>query len=85
ANRDPDQFPEADRFDIARAPNRHLAFGLGIHFCLGSALARTEARIGFARLLERMPRLALASSAPEWNSNTLIRGLAGLPLRFERL
>jgi cytochrome P450 len=82
ANRDPDQFPDADRFDIARTPNRHLAFGLGIHFCLGSALARTEARIGFSRLLDRLPNLALAGDAVEWNQNTLIRGLHTLPLRF---
>jgi cytochrome P450 len=82
ANRDPDQFPGADRFDVARTPNRHLAFGLGIHFCLGSALARTEARIGFGRLLERLPNIALASDTPDWNPNTLIRGLHSLPLRF---
>ena len=82
ANRDPDQFPDADRFDITRSPNRHLAFGLGIHFCLGSALARTEARIGFGRLLERLPNLCLASDTPEWNPNTLIRGLQRLPLTF---
>jgi len=82
ANRDPDQFPDADRFDITRAPNRHLAFGLGIHFCLGSALARTEARIGFARLLDRLPNLAFASDSVDWNQNTLIRGLHTLPLRF---
>jgi cytochrome P450 len=80
ANRDPDQFPDADRFDIARTPNRHLAFGLGIHFCLGSALARTEARIGFSRLFERLPDLRLANDSPDWNQNTLIRGLHTLPL-----
>jgi cytochrome P450 len=82
ANRDPDQFPDADRFDIARTPNRHLAFGLGIHFCLGSALARTEARIGFGRLLDRLPNLRLVDDTPDWNQNTLIRGLRTLPLQF---
>ncbi len=82
ANRDHAQFPDADRFDITRAPNRHLAFGLGIHFCLGSALARTEARIGFGRILDRLPDLRLASESPDWNQNTLIRGLHTLPLDF---
>ena len=82
ANRDPDQFPDADSFDISRSPNRHLAFGLGIHFCLGSALARTEARIGFGRLFDRLPNLRLASETADWNQNTLIRGLRTLPLVF---
>ena len=82
ANRDPDQFPDADRFDITRTPNRHLAFGLGIHFCLGSALARTEARIGLGRLLERLPNLRYSGESVNWNQNTLIRGLQALPLRF---
>lgn len=61
ANRDPAQFPEPDRFDITRTPNRHLAFGMGPHRCLGGALARTEAKIGFSRLLERLPNLRLAA------------------------
>jgi cytochrome P450 len=82
ANRDAEQFPDADRFDITRSPNRHLAFGLGIHFCLGSALARTEARIGFGRLLDRLPGLQLVGDTPDWNQNTLIRGLRRLPLQF---
>jgi cytochrome P450 len=66
ANRDPEQFPDPDRFDVTRTPNRHLAFGMGFHFCLGTSLARTEAKVGFARLFERLPnlRLASASSAP---------------------
>jgi cytochrome P450 len=66
ANRDPKQFPDPDRFDIMRTPNRHLAFGLGSHFCLGASLARAEARIAFTRLFERLPnlRLAYASDVP---------------------
>jgi cytochrome P450 len=82
ANRDPEQFPQPDLFDIRRQPNRHLAFGLGIHFCLGAPLARTEARIAFARLLELLPDLRLARPTPDWASNTFFRGLRSLPVTF---
>ncbi len=78
ANRDPDQFPDPDRFDISRIPNRHLAFGLGMHFCLGASLARTEARIGFQRLFERFPEIVPVDENPDWNSNSLFRGLKRL-------
>jgi cytochrome P450 len=63
ANRDPAQFPDPDKFDIARAPNRHLSFALGIHICVGNTLARLEARIAFLRLFQRFPKLALESPA----------------------
>ena len=82
ANRDPDQFPEPDTFDISRTPNRHLAFGAGIHTCLGAALARTEARIAFARILERLPNIRLASQQPEWNKTTFFRGFRCLPVCY---
>jgi cytochrome P450 len=65
ANRDPEEFPDPDRFDVRRQPNRHLAFGTGPHRCMGGALARTEARVGFSRLFARLPTVRLADeSAP---------------------
>src|SRR5262249_21708862 len=60
ANRDPAKFPEPDRFDVRRTPNPHLAFGHGIHFCLGAPLARLEARIALGILLERYREIAVA-------------------------
>ena len=63
ANRDPAQFSNPDRFDIARRPNRHLSFGLGVHICAGNALARVEAQIAFQRLFCRFPKLALTIPA----------------------
>lgn len=59
ANRDPAQFPDPDRFDIERRPNRHLSFGLGVHICAGNTLARIEARIAFQKLTARFPTLRL--------------------------
>ena len=63
ANRDPAQFSNPDRFDITRRPNRHLSFGLGVHICVGNALARVEAQIAFQRLFRRFPKLALTIPA----------------------
>ena len=63
ANLDPEQFPYPERFDIARRPNRHLSFGLGIHICAGNALARMEANIAFAKLFQRFPNLKLEAPA----------------------
>jgi cytochrome P450 len=81
-NRDPEHFPEPEAFDIARDPNEHLAFGDGIHFCLGAALARLEASIAFGALLERFPRLRLAepAAAVKYKGSYFLRGLADLPL-----
>ncbi len=63
ANRDPAQFPEPDRFDISRRPNRHLSFGLGVHICAGNSLARLEAAIAFRKLFARFPDIQLAAPA----------------------
>jgi cytochrome P450 len=83
ANRDPQQFRDADRFDITRAPNPHIAFGHGLHFCLGAALARLESRIALADLLERMKDFALASDEPwEPRKGLHVHGPTRLPIRF---
>jgi cytochrome P450 len=82
ANRDPRQFPDPDRLDLARRPNRHLAFGWGIHFCLGAPLSRLEATLAFRSLLARLPGLALASAAPRWRPWLFFRGLETLPVRW---
>jgi cytochrome P450/class 3 adenylate cyclase/tetratricopeptide (TPR) repeat protein len=82
ANRDPEQFADPDRFDIARQDNHHVAFGFGIHFCLGAPLARVEAQIAIETLLRRMPRLALAGGSPEWRQSSTLRGLTALPVSF---
>ncbi|WP_290057270.1 cytochrome P450 [Amycolatopsis solani] len=79
ANRDPAASPDPDEFDPARPAARHLAFGQGIHFCLGAPLARLEGRIVFRELARRLPDLRLAGS-PEWNPTTTLRGLATLPV-----
>lgn len=81
ANRDPAQFAEPERFDIARAPNRHVAFGSGPHFCLGAGLARLEAPMVIRAVLQRFPDLRLADVEYEWHSGVM-RGLKSLPLRF---
>jgi cytochrome P450 len=83
ANRDPRHFAAPDRLDLARTPNRHLAFGWGIHFCLGAPLARLEARLAFRSVLTRLPRLALVDAAPRWRPWLFFRGLEALPVRWE--
>ncbi|MCX5394092.1 cytochrome P450 [Streptomyces sp. NBC_00094] len=83
-DRDPARFPEPDRFDIRRDTRGHLAFGHGMHYCLGAPLARLEARIALRTLLDRFPRLALdPEGAPwEWVPGLLIRGVRRLPVRW---
>ena len=82
ANRDPAHFPDPDRLDITRRDNRHIAFGFGIHFCLGAPLARLEGQIAIDTLLRRMPGLRLVTSAPEWRESSTLRGLKRLPVTF---
>jgi cytochrome P450 len=80
ANRDPAQFPHAERFDVARKPNRHVAFGHGDHACAGMNVARMEARIAFSRLLNRFSRIE-PCGAPERDRRIRFRGFRKLPLR----
>jgi cytochrome P450 len=84
ANRDPAQFPEPDRLDLSRQPNRHLDFGRGIHFCLGAALARVELQVAITTVLQRLPqmRLAVPLAALEWQTVPVFRGLRALPVAF---
>jgi len=79
ANRDPAKYADPDRFDVARNPTDHLAFGDGIHFCLGAALARLEGQIAIGTLLARFPNLRLVDE-PEWGGTFAIRGLTSLRL-----
>ena len=79
ANRDPAQFPDPDRLDIARRPNRHVAFGHADHACAGMNVARLEARIAIGRILARFPRLDLAA-APERDPRIRFRGFKHLPV-----
>lgn len=86
ANRDASQFADADTFDIRRDPNRHLAFGHGIHYCLGAALARLEGRVAIHALIEQMPNLRLAVPANQlrWRTHPIMRGLQRLPVAWYR-
>ena len=80
ANRDPAQFPDPDRFDVGRQDNRHVAFGGGIHHCLGAPLARAEAQIAIGSLLRRFPVLNLVDREPPRKETVNLRGLASLPV-----
>ena len=80
ANRDPDRFPDPDRLDIRRHPNRHLAFGFGIHTCAGNSLARMEAEVGIGKLLARFATIERAGDFVR-GGRARFRGFARYPIR----
>ncbi|GAA2520671.1 cytochrome P450 family protein [Winogradskya humida] len=87
ADRDPAAFPDPDRFDIARSPNRHMAFGHGPHFCAGAPLARLEGQVAFSTMLRRLPEIDLTIPPEDldWVADSSIsRGLVRLPVRIRR-
>lgn len=83
ANRDPAAFPDPERFDVSRAPNQHLGFAAGKHFCLGAHLARLDMRIMLEFMLDRMDDIELAGPV-EMSSSNLFWGAKHMPIRFKR-
>ena len=81
-NRDEDVFVDPFRFDVGRDPNRHVAFGYGVHFCLGAALARMEVNSFFSALVPRLRSIEL-TGVPEYTATTFVGGLKPLPIRYE--
>ncbi len=83
ANRDEEQFPEPERFDITRSPNKHVAFGHGIHFCIGAPLSRLEASIALPMMLEQLPDLRRVPGEPgELFEGRVLFGFKHLPVEF---
>lgn len=82
ANRDPVRFADPDRFDVLRRDLGHVAFGAGVHVCLGAALARLETQVAIGALLRRLPALRLSTDQPAWRPTATLRGLATLPVTW---
>jgi len=83
ANRDPRQFDAPDDFDITRENSRHIAFGYGIHFCVGAPLARMEGRFALAAMMKRKRAIELGDCPLTWRDSLVLRGLSSLPIRFK--
>jgi cytochrome P450 len=84
ANRDAEKFDDPNRVDVTRPDVQHLAFGHGVHFCLGSALARLEAQVAIGSLIARFPDLSMATTELQWRPSPMLRGLVSLPVRTGR-
>jgi cytochrome P450 len=80
AHRDPVEFPDPDRLDVARTDVRHLGLGMGAHYCVGAALGRMEAQAALSELLRRFPHIRAAYDEPAWTDNVTIRGVSMLPV-----
>jgi len=83
ANHDPAEFADPDRLDVRRQDHRHVAFGFGMHFCVGAGLARAEAQIALDTLVRRLPGIALGADPPVRRPSIALRGLSSLPVEFE--
>lgn len=83
ANRDETVFPHPEVFDIQRSPNPHLAFGFGMHNCLGKTLARLEGKIGLGKILPYLPKMRLSQATPSWRRSSIFRALIALPVVLE--
>ena len=84
ANRDPEQFTKPERFDITRTPNRHVAFGHGIHFCIGAPLSRMEAAVALPMIFKQLPNLRLErDERPELFEGRFLFGFKRLPITFD--
>ena len=82
ANRDPEKFPEPDTFDINRYPNLHVAFGSGIHHCLGATLARLEGQEAFRALAQRFPTLRMETEELEYQPSLSFRSIKAMPVTW---
>ena len=82
ANHDPAVFHEPERFDITRHPNPHVAFGLGVHYCIGAPLARVELQAALKALTERLPNLRLSSDTYSYHPKNVFRYLKELPVSY---
>jgi cytochrome P450 len=80
ANRDQRQFSDPDRLDLSREPNKHLAFGLGVHYCLGAPLARLEGQTAIGALVSRLPNIRMTQRPLRWRRGLVLRGLEALPV-----